>query len=372
MNTYFDNATTSFPKPAVVPEAIFNCLNHTKGSYGRGTTSHNLKIAEVFYQAREMTAKLFNAESPDNIIFTASATIAMNTILFGLDLHKKHVLVSPMEHNCVMRPLEYLKSQGVLEYDILPAHPDGSVNFDEFSKQIKHNTALIIINHVSNVNGVTQKLEQFKHYTPNIPLLVDAAQSAGLEKIDIIDSNIDYLVFTGHKALFGPSGTGGAYIKDPKSVKTFIYGGTGSVSNSLDMPEFTPDKFESGTPNVPGVFGLWAALSNPTPVGSYKPLIIDFIDFLKNKTDFMVYCAHDKEQQGSLISIKHKTQKLEIIADRLYKEFEIITRVGIQCAPLAHMHLRSHPEGTLRFSFSPLHTQDDLEYLKNAIKTIIS
>ena len=284
MNLYFDNSTTSYPKPPEVGAAMLYCINNLKGSYSRGFSNDSQKIAEVFFETKELLSKIINAESSENIIFTPNATTATNTILNGLSLKNKRVIISPLEHNAIMRYLYNNK----IKYDILPSNPDGSIIPEKISNYIKKNTALIIINHTSNVNGVIQDISQIKKYVTNTPILIDAAQSIGVEKIDVLNWDIDYLVWTGHKGLLGPSGTGGFYIKNPQTIKPFIYGGTGSVSDSFCMPDFIPDKFEAGTPNIPGIFGLHAALKNK-PKSIDKSLILDFIDSLKKETDFNIF-----------------------------------------------------------------------------------
>ena len=399
MNTYFDNASSSYPKPDIVAETMADCVRNIKGNFSRGSSRDSIRIAEVFYETREMLSSLFNAEKSENVILTPNATIAINKILFGLDLYKKHILICPLEHNCVMRPLEFLRKNKILKYSVMPASSDGSIAFHKLKKHIKKNTALVVLNHTSNVNGLTQDLSQLKNNIGEIPLLVDAAQSVGIKDIDVQKSGIDFLVFTGHKGLCGPAGTGGMYIKNPDTLKSFIYGGTGSKSDSFEMPEFLPDKFEAGTPNIPGIFGLWAALRvrssefgvrsliSPPQVACevgapYPPtfmggeggggvqsseLILDFINFLKTKTDFVVHCANDSSQQAPLVSISHKTQKISDIANELFYKYDIVSRVGLHCAPAAHKFLGTYPEGTIRVSFSKYHNQEDIEHLKKAL-----
>ena len=368
MNLYFDNSSTSFPKPPEVALAMKDCISNVMGNYSRGENYSNLLIAERFYETRTMLSEMFNISHSENVIFTQNATLGMNTILFGLDLRDKHVLISPLEHNCVMRPLEYLRQNNNLQYEILPSEKDGSIKIGSIIKSIKKNTALIIVNHVSNVNGVTQDISKIKGVAPDISLLIDAAQSAGSERIDVSSWGIDYLVFTGHKSLFGPSGTGGFYIKKPETIKSFIYGGTGSVSDSLDMPSFTPDKFEAGTPNIPGIFGLWAALRHQPKTFDKMPLY-KFINEIRAYPELNVYCAEAEESQGNLLSITHKTKNLTDFSNEMRKKYDIKTRIGMHCASMSHKHLNTYPVGTMRISFSPYHSATDYERLKEAIMT---
>jgi len=392
MNTYFDNASTSFPKPSIVSKTVAYCLKNITGSYSRGFSEDSLQIARVFFETRELLSSIFKADKSENIIFTQNATVAMNNILFGLDLYKKHVLISPLEHNCVMRPLEYLKQKNIIKYSVLPANPDGSIIFEKMNKHIHKNTALIVINHASNVNGLIQDIKQVKKHAGDIPLLIDAAQSAGVTKIDIAEAGIDYLVFTGHKGLNGPSGVGGFYARSPEKLRSFVYGGTGSKSDSFEMPEFTPDKFEAGTPNIPGVFGLWAALrflkeselkseqaldtrtSNKKETTQKedfsKTPTNDFIRFLKKETDFHVYCADDETHQAPVLSICHTQKKITDLANKLYDTYKIATRIGLHCSPAAHKFLGTFPQGTIRISFSKRHTKKDISYLKKAISSL--
>jgi selenocysteine lyase/cysteine desulfurase len=313
-----------------------------------------------------LLAKLFSIDNTENIIFTPNATSGMNAILFGLGLKNKHVLISPLEHNCVMRPLEYLKNNHYLSYDVLPAGIDGKIIIESVKKSLKKNTALIVVNHMSNVNGVIQDIKQIKAAAPDIPLLVDAAQSAGAETIDVKNWGIDYLVFTGHKNLLGPAGTGGFYVKNPETINTFIYGGTGSMSTSIDMPTFTPDKYEAGTPNIPGIFGLHAALKyKPTPFD--KKILTKFIKNIKDNDDINLYNAEKETDQGALLSITHKVMRLSDFMNRVNKNKNIMTRVGLHCSPASHMYLGTYPEGTMRISFSSYHTKNDVEELLDAI-----
>ena len=370
MNKYFDNASTSFPKPDIVVETMVDCIKNIMGSYNRGSTKNNIHIAEIFFETRELLANLFNADKSENIIFTQNATTAMNQILFGINLYKKHVLVSPLEHNCVMRPLEFLKKNNIIKYSILPANPDGSIILEKIKSQIKKKTALIVINHASNVNGIIQNIQNIRKYVDDIPLLIDAAQSAGISNIDIKNSGIDFLVFTGHKALYGPTGTAGFYIKNPECMKPLVYGGTGSNSDSFDMPTFTPDKFEAGTQNIPGIFGLWAALKTLSPIQNHLPIVTNIIEFLKKNTDFDIHCAFDQNQQAPIFSISHKNKNITEIANNLYSKHEIVTRLGLHCTPATHKFLGTYPQGTIRFSFSKFHSENDFEYLKKIIKNL--
>lgn len=366
MNLYFDNAATSFPKPIEVAERINFCLTKISGSYGRTNSGSAMEIAEVFFDTREILANLFKIDRAENIFFTMNATMAMNTILKGIDLKDKHILVSNLEHNCVMRPLEYLRKEFNVQYDFLLSDEDGLIIAEEIPKQLKKNTALIIVNHESNVNGVIQDIVSVKRYAGSVPVLVDGAQSAGQIDLDLKKADIDYFVFTGHKSLLGPTGIGGFYAKNPEKIQALLYGGTGSFSESLDMPDFSPDKFEAGTPNIIGVYGLNAALK-----AHKKTNYRDFVDLLSNglslNTDYKILLAKNPENRGGLISLYHEKISISKISSYLQNDYDIVTRTGLHCSPVAHKYLKTFPVGTIRISFSPYHNLDDANFLLQAI-----
>jgi cysteine desulfurase family protein len=367
-NKYFDNATTSFPKHKKIIKEVKLCIKNIAGSYSRGTSSDNLKIAEKFYDTRKIIANIINADKPENIIFTPNATTALNTIINGLNLEYRHVLISPLEHNSVIRPLVKSKAK----FEIIKSFTDGKINFNALKKQIKKNTALLIINHVSNVNGLIQDVSNIKNMFPDIPLLVDGAQSFCIESVDVINWNIDYFVFTGHKGAGGISGTGGFYIKDVNSIPTLLFGGTGSRSHDTMMPVFSPDKFEAGTQNTTGIFALSTALQTQKPVIKTKKLVMELINYFNENKKWQVLCAIENENQSILFSVKHRTIDTAKIAEKLNKDFSITTRAGLHCSPLAHSFLQTAPTGTLRFSLGKFHKKSDINYLVECIEKTLS
>ncbi len=259
---YFDNSCTSFPKPVQVAEYISRYLNETGGTYGRAAYERTMNVSRVVEECREMLGDFMGTQDYGNIAFTQNATHAINVILQGLNLKDAHILISPLEHNSTGRTVHMLKDKYGIEYDILPCYPDGQIKTDEIKKHIKANTKLLVICHESNVNGLIQPVEEIKKQAGEIPVMIDATQSLGNTPVKIDEWNIDYLAFTGHKALLGPTGTGGFYVKHPETISPFIYGGTGSFSEHLEMPPFLPDKFEAGTPNIVGIYGLLGALKH--------------------------------------------------------------------------------------------------------------
>ncbi len=367
LNTYFDNGATSFPKPLEVGEAMLQYLNEIGGSYGRSTSKNCLSIARLFYETRELVANLIQTNLIENITFTLNATQAINTILKGFLKPNDHVLISPLEHNAVARCLNNLCLNKNITFDFLPADPDGFILVDQIRPFIKKNTKLIVVSHQSNVNGLIQPIHEIKKSMPDIPILVDVAQSLGQTSIFCDAWNIDFLAFTGHKSLYGPPGTGGLFIRNPQLVDTLIEGGTGSFSESITMPEFSPDKFEAGTPNIVGIFGLNAALKNPPKKIFSDNAFYTLLKSIDTLEIFELIKAKDYQHQGYLFSLYPLYHDCSEIAELLLNNHQIVTRAGLHCSPLAHQYLKTKDKGTIRFSLSAYHTDQDLYNLQNAI-----
>ncbi|HMA65362.1 MAG: aminotransferase class V-fold PLP-dependent enzyme [Fibrobacterota bacterium] len=369
-NTYFDNAATSFPKPLAVAEMISTYLNDIGGTYGRSAYQRVIDASSGVETVRDLLAEKLHVENVDHVIFSFNATTAINTILSGLNLEKSHVLISPLEHNAVTRPLEILRGKCGIAIDIMPHFPDGRIDVDKIKSVIRDTTKLVIVNHQSNVNGVIQPIDKVKEVAGEIPVLLDLAQSLGHIPVELDAWNIDFAVFTGHKGLLGPSGTGGFFVRNPDLVNPLIAGGTGSRSESFEMPSFAPDKFEAGTPNIAGIYGLLGALENPCAKQYSQETYFEILDNI-SKFDFVkVLRAIDKNAQGDLFSLVHQRYDCSHVASALYTKYAIETRSGLHCAPLAHTSLGTFPNGSVRFSLSPYHTDSDLEYLYNAIKSM--
>ncbi len=369
MNTYYDNAATSFPKAPGVASAIKRYLEETGGPYGRSSYGRAFTVSQTVEQCREKIAVRFNISNSENIVFTANATHGINTVISGLRLSGKTVLVSPLEHNAVMRPLAVLEQKGEITLKKLPSCKDGLVDVNAINDEILKNTALIIISHMSNVNGVIQPLQKIKEAAGSIPVLVDAAQSAGHVPIDVEETGIDFLALTGHKGLLGPTGTGALYLSPEYTVGPLLYGGTGSRSESVEMPDFMPDRFEAGTPNIAGIFGLHKALEyNEAANHSHNDLVM-LIESLKSLSNLKVYCAENCEYQGGLFSIVPDGRDLSEFSTQIYTEYGIETRIGLHCSPTAHEFLGTKPAGTIRIAPSQFHTTNDFAYLIGAVKS---
>ena len=376
---YLDNAATSFPKPAAVYEAMQGFLVNIGASHGRSTHRLAVQASRIVFQTREKIAELFNISDSSRIIFTSNATESINLALFGLLKNGDKVLATSMEHNAVMRPLRYLQKQRSIEISIVKCDPEGNLALPEFEKALKQGIKVVVINHGSNIIGTIFPLGELimliKKYGALV--LVDAAQTAGACRIDVEKEKIDLLAFSGHKSLFGPQGTGGLYIREGLDVKPLKYGGTGSNSESDEQPDFLPDKYESGTLNSPGIAGLGAGVSYVLQQGIDNifqhgvNLTRRLLDSFREIKKLRIYGPKRPEQTLPMVSINIEGLDSADVARVLNDEFDIYTRIGLHCAPLAHRTIGTFPKGTLRISFGYFNTDKDVDNVIKAFRKIL-
>ncbi len=374
---YLDNAATSFPKPEIVYEKMMEAMREYGANPGRSGHKLALKAGRAIYETRELLSNFFNIEDPMRIIFTSNATDGLNLAIKGLLKSGDHVITTSMEHNSVLRPLKALENIGV-ETSIIQCDETGSINIKDIETNIKNNTKLIVTTHASNVTGTIFPVKEIgklarKH---GIVYMVDAAQTAGVYNIDVMDMNIDILAFPGHKSLLGPQGTGGVYIKKGIEITQMKEGGTGSKSDSLIQPDIYPDKFESGTPNMPGIVGLGAGIKYILDKGideireHEKILTKTFIDGLMAIKDVKIYGPSNVEKQAPVISINIREEDSSEVSYILDQVFNIAVRPGLHCAPLAHRTIGCYEQGCIRFSVGPFNTINDIQASIEAVKTI--
>ncbi|MEI8347751.1 MAG: aminotransferase class V-fold PLP-dependent enzyme, partial [Pseudomonadota bacterium] len=346
--TYFDNAATSFPKPPEVAQAMSDYLNIMGGSYGRSFYPRAVEVSRQVENTRSLLANYLGitTKKESHLIFTNNATGALNTVLKGMDLAGKEILVSPLEHNAVMRPLHAIKKEKNFSVRFLPTAKDGLILPDKISGCLTGKTALIIVAHQSNVNGIIQPLAEIKKQMGEIPLLVDAAQSAGHIPIDVGQWKIDFLALTGHKGLLGPTGVGALYTDRSDLLRPLIHGGTGSSSESLEMPDFLPDCLEAGTLNVASILGLKAALQNRPSVGHSFEDFLGLLKEIEKMGSYHLSRADNTQNQGEIFSITHHSLDVGTLGRILCEKYSLEMRVGLHCAPLAHFFLKSYPMGT--------------------------
>ena len=379
MEVYFDNAATSYPKPPSVYEAINFTLQHVGANPGRGEHSLSQSANRIIFKARETIAEFFNIPNSRNIVFTSNGTEAINLALKGFLKPGDHVITSGMEHNSVVRPLNSLKNDGV-NVTIVQCDKEGKLNPDYVFKEIKKNTRLIVLTHASNVTGTILPVEEIGEIAAKkgIPLLVDAAQTAGTIPIDVLRNNISLLACPGHKSLLGPQGTGFLYICEGFNLKPLIEGGTGSNSELSEQPDFLPDRFQSGTLNTPGIAGLKAGIEfiNKKSIQTIKEhedmLSKTFINKLKEINRVRIYGPLSIKEKTAVVSFNIKGKDSADIATALDEKYQIMVRVGLHCSPHAHKTIGTFPDGTIRVSFSIFNTVHEIDYFIDSLKVILN
>ena len=357
---YFDSAATSFPKPNCVIEAVTDYMVNYGTNVNRGSYETAYGTAQVVYETREKLCSLFDFPNCDHVVFTENITYALNMILKGYLKSGDHVLVSAMEHNAVMRPLVQLEKKGIC-FSRIPCTSKGDLIVEEMEALLKDNTKAVIMTSASNVSGTKMPLREVGQFCRNhhLTFIVDSAQEAGIFPISMKEMCIDVLAFTGHKGLLGPQGIGGFLVSEEvaKQMEPLITGGTGSISDSEETPDFLPDKFEAGTMNLPAIFGLHASLSYLEKIGietiqkKEQALTKLFLEGITSIQGISVIGHEDMENRGPVVSLQCDFMDEAELAFLLDNEYHVMTRVGMHCAPNAHKVLGSFPRGTIRFSF---------------------
>lgn len=379
MEVYLDNASTTFPKPKVVVDSIYNYLVNIGGNANRSNYSNSLESNRNLLLARERIASFFNFNKSENVIFTNNITTSLNYLIKGLLNRNDHVITTSMEHNSVLRPLMDCKESLNIDLDIIEANKEGFIDINDIKKAISNKTKLVIVSHASNVTGSIQNIKAIGElcYKNNIFFIVDSAQSAGVVAIDMFDIKANAIAFTGHKSLYGPQGIGG-FIIDNKlnaSCRSIISGGTGSLSHLLNQPDFLPDKFECGTLNMPGIIGLSSGIRYIEEIGLdyindyMKDLRKKLITGLLNIDGINVYGDLTSLNSTSCVSFTYKNFDPSEVSFYL-DDNGIKTRSGLHCAPLAHKSINTYPSGTTRLSLSHFNTLDDINYTLKVLNNI--
>lgn len=381
---YLDQASTSFPKAPGVAQAMVDYQTMNGVNVNRGCYSSAYSAEEVIYETRQLLAELFHFSKCKNVIFTPNVTTSLNFILKGFLKPGDHILVSAMEHNAVMRPVVQLASLGI-SFDRIPCRTDGSMILEKVEKLIRPETKAIVTLHASNVCGTRMPLDALGEICQRHQLyfVVDSAQTAGIVPINMDKMHIDALAFTGHKGLRGPQGTGGFLVSQElaEQMEPLISGGTGSVSHTEEIPDFMPDRFESGTPNLPGIYGLHEALlylkTHSLQAINEKELSLTgyFLEQLQALDDtgrhIRIIGKKDLTNRNAVVSIQTPEIDMSQVAWQLDNEYGVMTRVGLHCAPNAHKTLGTYPAGTIRFSFGPENTKNELDFAIQGLKKIL-
>jgi cysteine desulfurase/selenocysteine lyase len=377
---YLDNAATSYPKPPGVAEAVERALRQEGAAEGRSATRAALRVHEVVARCRERAARMLGSERPERIVFTFNATDSLNLALHGLLRPGDHVVTSTVEHNSILRPLRNLRDWGV-EVSYVAGDHEGWVNPDDVKRALRKNTRLVAILNASNVTGTIQPVDQIgeiAHGTGAL-FLVDAAQTAGHLPIDVSHAPIDLLATAGHKGLVGPLGTGILYVGPgvEERLESVRQGGTGSNSEDDLQPAKLPDKYECGNHNVPGLFGLEAALAwieertVPELRRHERELTQQLVASLAGIKGIRVYGPQSPDDRVGVVSLSLEGFEPQELATILDGEFGIETRAGLHCAPGMHRCLGTFAGGgTVRLSVGPFTTAMEIEAAAGALRAL--
>jgi len=378
---YCDNASTSFPKPGCVVDAMVDfAVNNIGASAGRGAYRESGIAGGILLRCRRNLARLLNAEVPEQIVFTMNCSEALNLVIHGLlntAAPGAEVIVTALEHNSVLRPLGALKQSNGVQVRVIPCGPiTGLIDPDDVRKAITPKTKLIVCCHVSNVTGTIQPVADVCGIArkADIPCLIDAAQAAGHVEIDVRAMGCDFLAFPGHKGLLGPLGTGGLYIRlsAEKLLSTIKEGGTGSQSELMVQPEGTPERFEIGSHNVIGIAGLaastgWLLKRGVAAIREHDARLCQVVmSLMAGINHLTVYGPWDVAQRVGVFSVNVEGLLPGDLAAALEVR-GILTRPGLHCAPLVHKALGTFPAGACRLSFGPFMREDHVRRVTAAL-----
>jgi len=371
---YLDNAATSFPKPEPVYRGMEEFVRASGANPGRGGHRRAVEAEGMINDTRRLLARLLGVPRPERVVFGHNATDGLNMAIKGVMRPGDHAITSVLEHNSVSRPLNRLEQDGVIALTRVPATADHLIDPDEIARALRPNTRLVALTQASNVTGTIQPIAAIGTIVRErgALLLVDAAQSAGVVPIDCERDGIDLLAFTGHKGLLGPTGTGGLVVGERALVRTWREGGTGGDSTRPVQPEEFPHRLEGGTPNVFGIAGLREGVrlllerGVESVLAHERGLIRIFFESLKRPGKLAWYGADrviaDRNGEGrvGLVGVNLDGFAPAEVGAILDEQFDIAVRPGLHCAPYAHRHLGTFPNGTVRLSAGILTTADDM------------
>ncbi len=378
---YLDNAATTSPKPDTVVREVDRALRLYSANPGRGGHTPSVTTAKAVYNVRKSVKDFFHVKSEEDVIFTSGCTQALNIVIKGTLKRGDHVVISSMEHNAVLRPLHQLKEQGKINYtiaDVVAGDNDATVN--AFRNAINEHTRMIICTHASNVFGVRLPVERICALAHNYGILfcLDAAQSAGIFDVNLSDNGYDYVCCAGHKSLYGPMGTGLLLLGNDIRLEPLTAGGTGSDSANPLMPEYYPDRLESGTLNIPGICGLGTGIRfvntrGRENIARHEMRLVQHLYRELSRTDkVMLYTpAPEIDEYAPVLSFNIEGSDSEAVSAFLNRRYGIAVRAGLHCAPLAHKAFGTLESGAVRIAPSAFSTERDIEILLKAVKNFI-
>lgn len=374
---YLDNSATTFPKPVQVSRAVDEALRNYSANPGRSGHKLSLKASEEIYKCRVKVGQLFNVDKEEQVIFTSNCTHGLNIVIKGYLKRGDHVVVSNLEHNSVTRPLTELSKYGINFTQATVFYGDPEETINSFRNAINEKTKLVICTHASNVFGIRLPIDRIAAlcHMYGIKVLIDGAQSAGVLPVNIKDYDLDFFAAAGHKGLYGPMGTGILIVKDSEDINSLMEGGTGSSSDSFKQPSILPDKFESGTPNLPGIAGLGRGVDfvmkkTPEYIANHEMKLIQRLyKNLSSMSKVILYTEEPcLENSAPVLSFNIKNSDSEDVAYYLDKKYGIAVRAGLHCAPSAHTFMNTMETGTVRVSPSVFTTVKEIDMFSRAIR----
>ncbi|MBT5017184.1 aminotransferase class V-fold PLP-dependent enzyme [Planctomicrobium sp.] len=380
---YLDNAATSYPKPDSVYEVVDDYQRNLGGAVGRGTTQTGSLIQKNVDRARNRFARLIDLPNPENVIFTSNGTDSLNLALHGFLKQNDHVVTTCWEHNSVLRPLQFLSQQKEVSTTFVDSDDVGGIDLDSLKKAMEPQPSLVCVTHASNVTGVIQPINEIVEiaHEAGAKVLLDAAQSIGHVPVSMKETGVDFLACPGHKGLLGPLGTGLLAIRPglKEDLLSIRQGGTGTTSELETQPDTLPEKFESGNHNAPGLFGLEAALQwleekTLQEVQRHEAeLTRQFIDGLQSLREIECYFPEESIKRVGVVSLNATRLEPQVLASLLDEHFGIETRAGLHCSPRAHAAIGTKERGgTVRFSFGPFTTPEEIDFTLEALGQITS
>lgn len=378
---YLDNAATAFPKPKEVYDFMHEFYQQHGVNPGRSGYDLTLETEEIVHSTRKMLTEFFNGTDPNHLTFSYNASDSLNMIIDGMVSRGNHVITSNLEHNSVLRPLYHKQLDGVIEVTYLPFDDHGYINPDDVKNAIKKNTRMVILNHGSNVIGTVQPLAEVGKICQGAGVFfaVDASQTAGVQKIDVQEMNIDLLAFTGHKGLMGPTGIGGSYIKDHVPIRGTRFGGTGVRSAQRTHLDEFPYRLECGTLNIVGVAGLhagqkWIQKKGVENIHEHELKLWDRLrNGLQQIDRVITYCTNSTDNQNAVLSFNIEGWEAADVGTLLDVDYNIACRTGLQCAPLVHQQLGTDQiHGTVRLSLGPFNKADHIDKAIEAVRDIVA
>lgn len=374
---YLDNASTSFPKPESVHRALNHFVREIGGNPGRSAHPLSIEASRIIFQAREKLTAFINGEHSERLIFTSNGTDSLNLAILGLLEQHDHVVATGLEHNSVMRPLDFLQKERQVEVSVIPCSQRGELDIPKLRSSIQKKTKAVIINHGSNVTGTIQPLREVREAIGDTILIVDACQTVGNVPIDVRHDRIDIICFSCHKSLFGIQGLGALYVRDGIDLRPLKFGGTGSKSESTEQPLVLPDRYESGTPNTPAIAALLGGLSFIEETGLHR-----IIEKKKRVRRFLVDALLDigGVQIHGDVSASNNLPIASITIEEISpsdvgmvcNRAGICVRVGLHCAPVAHRTIGTFPQGTIRISPGYYTAEEEIDRFAEVIRAIVA